>query len=193
MAQSINSNPLSFETQIKKLLWWFWYSNHQIRAVGFESQPEKHVHLDFKSQLRNSRFSFPCVWYRPHTVSPDLPIVRPPSTRSVFDHLRSSTPGLLLLSRSSSLSVMSHMSPIHHEKNKHDSPHEIRIKVKLQKCPKFKFNPWHVNNSLHIKSMYLPLVVMSPYGASSQFSHPITPADCSTQGRSQVILSFLFN
>jgi hypothetical protein len=44
------------------------------------------------------------------------------------DHLRSSTQGLLLLPRFSSLHVMPHLPPAHHETSKHDSPNETKIK-----------------------------------------------------------------
>jgi hypothetical protein len=40
----------------------------------------------------------PFARYRPHTMSPDLPIVWPLNTRLVLDHPRSSALGLLLLS-----------------------------------------------------------------------------------------------
>jgi hypothetical protein len=49
------------------------------------------------------------------------------------DHPRSSAPGLLLLPRSSSLHVMPHLPPAHHETNKHDSPNETKIKEKQNK------------------------------------------------------------
>jgi hypothetical protein len=32
-----------------------------------------------------------------------------------------------------------------------------KIKIKLPKCPEFEFNPWHVNDSSHIKPRYWPL------------------------------------
>jgi hypothetical protein len=46
------------------------------------------------------------------------------------NHPRSSTPGLLLLPRSSSLHAMQHLPPTHHETSKHDSPNETKIKEK---------------------------------------------------------------
>jgi hypothetical protein len=78
----------------------------------------------------------------------------PLSTGHVLDHLWSSAPYLLLLSRYSSLSTMSHLSPVHHETNNRDSPHETRIKVKLPKCLGFEFKLQHVNDSSHIKPRY---------------------------------------
>jgi hypothetical protein len=83
VAQPINRSLLDFEAQTKKLLWWFWGTNHQIGAadfeaqaekpitIGFEAKPEKIVQvvlranhsqtvdLGFEAQLRNSRSSSP--------------------------------------------------------------------------------------------------------------------------------------
>jgi hypothetical protein len=91
--------------------------------------------------------SSPCARCRSHTASPDLSTVRPPSTRPMLDHPQSSTPGLLVLPRSSSLLAMSHLSPAHHETSKHDSSHETKITVKQPKCPRFEFKPRQVNDS----------------------------------------------
>jgi hypothetical protein len=63
------------------------------------------------------------------------------------DHPWSSAPGLLLLSRSSSLHAMSHLPPADHETSKHVSPNETEIKVKLLKCLGFKFKSRQVNDS----------------------------------------------
>jgi hypothetical protein len=41
MVQPINRSPLGFGTQTKKPSRWFWGPNHQIVAVGFESQTGK--------------------------------------------------------------------------------------------------------------------------------------------------------
>jgi hypothetical protein len=49
------------------------------------------------------------------------------------DHPQSSTPGLLLLSRSSSLHAMLHLPPAHHETSKHDSLNETKVKEKQNK------------------------------------------------------------
>jgi hypothetical protein len=46
------------------------------------------------------------------------------------NHPRFSASGLLLLSRSSSLHVMPHLSPAHYETSKHDSPNETKVKEK---------------------------------------------------------------
>jgi hypothetical protein len=104
----------------------FWGTNQETRATGFDAKPRETVDLGFEAHLRNPLSLSPCARCWPHTASPDLPIGRPPSTRPVLDHPRSSTPGLLLLPRSSSLPAMSHLSPTHHETSKHDSPHEHR-------------------------------------------------------------------
>jgi hypothetical protein len=63
------------------------------------------------------------------------PTSRSPDHRvpDLCDHPRSSAPGLLLLSRSSSLHVMPHLPPTHHETRKHDSPNETKIKEKQNK------------------------------------------------------------
>jgi hypothetical protein len=66
--------------------------------------------------------------------------------------VKSSAPGLLLLPRSSSLSVMSHLHTTRQatvilHMNKGNS-------VESQKYPRFKFNPQHVNDSSPIKLRY---------------------------------------
>jgi hypothetical protein len=42
---------------------------------------------------------------------------------------------------------MPHLPHAQHETSKHDSPHEIRIKVKQSKYPEFKLKPHQVNDS----------------------------------------------
>jgi hypothetical protein len=63
------------------------------------------------------------------------PTSRSPGHRvhDLCDHLQSSAPGLLLLPRSSSLHAMPHLSLVHHETSKRDSPNEIKIKEKQNK------------------------------------------------------------
>jgi hypothetical protein len=112
----------------------FWGPNRETWATGFEAKPGEIVlvvlrpnhwqtiDLAFEAKPRNSRSSSPCAWYRLHTMSPDLLIVQPPSTRHVLDHPRSSAPGLLLLLRSSSLPAISHLSPTHRETSQCNSP-----------------------------------------------------------------------
>jgi hypothetical protein len=52
---------------------------------------------------------------------------------------------------------MPHLPPAHHRTNKHDSPHETEIKVKLKKYFGFEFKPRYVNNSSLIKIRFRPL------------------------------------
>jgi hypothetical protein len=120
--------------------------NHKNRSHRFVAKPGEPIDLGFEAKPRNSCFSSPCAWYKPHMVSPDLPIVQPSSTRPVFDRHQSSTPSLLLLPRYLSLPTMSHLSPTHHETSKHDSPHE-HIGVKQLKYLGFEFKPRQVNDS----------------------------------------------
>jgi hypothetical protein len=151
-----NLLPFSFETQIKKPSRWFWDPNHQTVDLGFEAQTKKlpnHwqiVATGFEAKPKNLNFSSPPrVWCGSHTMSPDLPIVRPPSTQLVPDHSRSSAPSLLLLPRSSSLPVVLHSPLTHHEISKHVSPHRITQYGFVQpKCAKFKSE--QVNYSSHI-------------------------------------------
>jgi hypothetical protein len=76
---------------------------------GFEAQITKPSTPILRLKLENLRFLCSSyVRYGSHTVSSDLPIIRPPSTRLVPDHPRSSGPSLLLLPRSSPLPAMSH-------------------------------------------------------------------------------------
>jgi hypothetical protein len=78
---------------------------------------------------------------------------RHPTSRSsghrvpdLYDYSRSSTPSLLLLSRSSSLHTILHLPPVHHETSKHDFSHKTKINVQSQKCPGFEFEPSQVND-----------------------------------------------
>jgi hypothetical protein len=91
----------------------FWVPNRKTRATGFEAKPEKTVRvvlrsnhsqtvdLGFEAQPRNLRSSSTRARCRPHTASPDLPIVRPPSTQPVRPSLvlctRSPTPVTILV------------------------------------------------------------------------------------------------
>jgi hypothetical protein len=110
--------------------------------------------LVLRPNPRNTRSSSPCAQRRPHTTSPDLSIIHPPSIRLVLDHSRSSTPSLLLLPRSSSLPTMPHLSPTQHETNKHISPHNANNKIEPSKSPEFKFKLRQVNYSSQIKLRY---------------------------------------
>jgi hypothetical protein len=86
-----------------------------------------------------------------------------PATEYPCDHFQSSAPGLLLLPRSSSLPAMPHLSPAHYETSKHDSPHEIKIKVKSSKCLVFEFKPHQVNDSSQLHQGTDHLVSQSTY------------------------------
>jgi hypothetical protein len=83
---------------------WFWGPNQETVAVVLRSNHSQTIATNFEAKSGNLRFSsMPRVWCGSHTVSPDLPIVRPPSTWLVLDHPWSSTPSLILLPQSSSL------------------------------------------------------------------------------------------
>jgi hypothetical protein len=111
----------------------------------------KTIDLGFEAELRNLRSLSPCAWCRPHTISSDLSIIRPPSTRPVFDQPQSSAPSLLLLPRSSLLPAKPHLSPTHHETSKCVSPHETDSRVEPPKFLRFKFKWRQVNYSSEIK------------------------------------------
>jgi hypothetical protein len=138
-----------------------------VGVTGFEDKLGETVNLGFEAKLRNPRSSSPCARCKSHTVSPDLPIVWPPSTWFMLDHPWSFAPSQLLLPRSSSLPTMSHLSPTQHETSYRDSSHETKILttrflsigwiVLDLNCPEFKFKPQHVNDSTHIKPRYWPL------------------------------------
>jgi hypothetical protein len=84
-------------------------------------------------------------------VSPNLSIVRPPSTQPMLEHPLSSALSLLLLPRSSSLPAMPHLSPTHHETSKCVSQHETDSRVEPPKFCGFKFKPRQVNCLSQIK------------------------------------------
>jgi hypothetical protein len=65
---------------------WFWCKTTRTVAIGSETKPGETIDLGFEAKPKNSCSSSPCSWYRPHTVSPDLFIVRSLSTRPVLDH-----------------------------------------------------------------------------------------------------------
>jgi hypothetical protein len=88
-------------------------------ATGFEAKPVKTVPAGFEAKpLETIATGFEAKPVKTMWV-PDL-----------CDHPRSSTPGLLLLQRSSSLHAMPHLPPAHHETSKRDSPNETKIKEK---------------------------------------------------------------
>jgi hypothetical protein len=121
-AQTTNRSRIGFKAQIEKLSLWFLGPNHQIVAVGFDVKSDKTVatgfdaksdktvpvdlrpnywqvvNLGFNAQPRNLRPSSPRAQCRPHTASPDLLIIQPPSTRPV-------RPSLVLYTRSPTLAT----------------------------------------------------------------------------------------
>jgi hypothetical protein len=137
-------------------------SNHwQINSVILRPNHWQPVNLDFEAQPRNSCSSSPRAWCRPHTASPDLSIVWPPSTWPMPDHPWFSAPGLLLLPWCSSLPAMPHLSHAHHETSKHNSPYEIKIKVKLWKPLGFKFKPRYWPHGFSISPLMSTLTTKS--------------------------------
>jgi hypothetical protein len=119
----------------------FWGQNTRTIAIGFKIKPGKTVDRGFEAELRNPCSSSSCAQCRPHTMLPDLSMVRPPSTQTLLDHPQSSAPSLLLLPRSLSLSAMPYLSPTHHETSKHISPHKTDSIVEPPKFLGFKFKP----------------------------------------------------
>jgi hypothetical protein len=131
---------------------WFWGTNEQTDAVVLRPNHWQTVIIGFEAKLENMCFSSPPrVRHGSQTTSPDLLIVRSSSIRLVCDYPRSSVPSLILLSRSSSLPIMSHSSPTHHKTSKHISPHRITQYGLVQpKCAEFKFKLEQVNYSSYI-------------------------------------------
>jgi hypothetical protein len=133
------------------------WPNHQTATASFKAQIGKPVDLGFEAKPRNSFSSSPCAQYKSHTTSPDFSTVQPPSIRPVIDHPQPFTPSLLVLPWSSSLSIMSHLSPAHNETSKRISPHDTNNRVEPLKSPRFKFKPRQVNYSSQIKLRYWSL------------------------------------
>jgi hypothetical protein len=145
-----------------------WGPNWETRATGFEAKQEKTaatsfeaktektvqvvlrlnhsqtVNFVFEAQPRNTRSSSQYARCRPHTVSPDLSIARPPSTWPVWPsavlYTRSSTPTTILV-------AARHVATAHHETSKHDSLKETEINVKWSKYLGFEFKHRQVNDS----------------------------------------------
>jgi hypothetical protein len=130
------------------------------------------VHLSFEAQPRNLLSSSPRAWCRPHTASPEISIVWPPSSWPMWPSpvlcIRSPTP-----SRSSLLPTIQHMPPAHHETSKRDSPNDTKIKVK-PKCPGFEFKPHQVNDLSQSNQGTDPLVSQSlPWWVHWQQKHKV--------------------
>jgi hypothetical protein len=131
--KSVKTVVTGFEDKPEKIIPIVLMSNHW-QTVSMILWPNlwQTVDLGFEAQPRNSCSSSPRARYRLHTTSPDLLIVRPPSTRHVRPS-RSSTPGLLLLPRPLSLPAMLHLPPTHNETSKCDSPKKTKVKGKTTK------------------------------------------------------------
>jgi hypothetical protein len=115
-----------FETQITKPSTMVLRSNQETVAVVLRLNHWQTIATSFEAKSEKPRFSSPPrVWCGWHTVSPDLLIVQPLSTRLMTDHPQSSVPSLILLPRFSSLPTISHSPPTHYETSKHVSPHRI--------------------------------------------------------------------
>jgi hypothetical protein len=115
-------------------------------AAGFEAKPLETVATDFKAKpakiIRDKpltlvlRLNQKICASSLHVPGADRtrhhPTSRPSDHRvpDLCDHPRSFAPGLLLLSRSSSLHIMPHLPLAHHETNKHDSPNKTKVKEK---------------------------------------------------------------
>jgi hypothetical protein len=157
-----NLLPFGFEAQTKNPSQWFWGPNHQTVDIGFEAQTKKPslwfwdpnhqiIATGFEAKPGNPCFSSPPrVRCRSHTMSSELPIVRPSSIWLVLDYPRFSARSLLLLPRSSSLSAMLYSPPTHHEISKHVSPYQItQFGVSSTECTESKFKLNQVNYSSH--------------------------------------------
>jgi hypothetical protein len=127
--------PLVLRANWRKPSQWFWCQTNDkpstldLRLNQETRVPRLHMHITDRTQRH------PTSWSPGHRV-PDL-----------CDYPWSSTPGLLLLPRSSSLHDMPHLPPAHHETSKRDSPNQTKIKVKQTNHPRFEFKPRQVNDS----------------------------------------------
>jgi hypothetical protein len=145
------ANPLEtvttgFEAKPVKTIWVVLWPNHsQTVAIGFEAQTDEKPSLWFWGQTTDKpstlvlRINQETRAPRPHVHSADR-TRRYPTSRSpghwvpdLCDHLRSSAPGHLFLSRYSSLHAMPHLPPTHHETSKCGSPNETKVKEKQNK------------------------------------------------------------
>jgi hypothetical protein len=110
---------IGFEAQTdEKSSEWFWgQTTHKPLTLVFRLNQKTHApHLHVHSADRTQRHLTP--------RSPDHWVLDP------CDHPWSSTPGLLLLPRFSSLHAMPHLPPTHHETSNRDSLNETKIKEK---------------------------------------------------------------
>jgi hypothetical protein len=120
-----------FEVKPAKTVWVILRPNHsQTVIIDFEAQTDEKpstLILRLNQETRAPRlYVHSADRTRRHLTS------RSPGHRvpDLYDHPRSSAPGLLLLLQSSSLHVMPHLSPAHHETSKRDSPNANGTTVK---------------------------------------------------------------
>jgi hypothetical protein len=186
----------NFEVQITKPCCRFWGPNRETWATGFEvklgetvatdfeAKPKKTVRvvlrpnhlqtvdLGFEAQPRNPRFSSSCAHYRPHTVSPDLPIVWPSSIRPVRPspvlYTKSSTPSKILIAAyhvtpvtCTSRDKQTWFSKWNKDKGKTIKMSWIRIQISInQWLITMKHRNWQLDFSttLYLNPLNIPLV-----------------------------------
>jgi hypothetical protein len=138
------------------------------------------VDLSFEAQPRNPRSSSPCAWCRLHMVSCYLPIIRPLSTWFVLDHPRSSAQ-VSYSCRDPHRCLPCHTYHLHTTRQANTILHTKKGKsIEPRKCPRFEFNPQHVNDSSHIKPRYWS------FGFSiSPLMSPLTPKSTKFEFRIQ--------
>jgi hypothetical protein len=159
-----------FDAKLAKTVWVVLRSNHsKIVAISFEAQTDEKLSEWFWGQtthkpstlvLRlNKETHAPRLYVHDANRTRRHPTSRSPGHRilDLCDHSRSSTASLLLLPRFSSLHVMPHLPPAHHETSKHDSPNETK-----QNYPGFKFKHRQVNDSSQSNQETDHLVSQSP-------------------------------
>jgi hypothetical protein len=119
----------------------FWGSNRKTHRSWFWGQTNKYALL----------ISL-CTVQTTHSItrSPDRSVIEYPTCAYRF---QSSTPGLLLLTRSSSLPVISHLSPTYYETSKYDSPHKIDSS-RTTKMSWIRIQPMTCKWLIAIKSIY---------------------------------------
>jgi hypothetical protein len=156
VAQQTNRSLHGFETQTKKPTTGFEAKPGETVATGFEAKPVKITAASFEGKpLEIVRVVLGQTTHKPltlilrlnqethapsrHVPSADLTWRHPTSRLSdhqvpnLCDYPLSSASGLLLLPRSSSLHVIPHLPPTHHDTSKRDSLNETKIKEKQNK------------------------------------------------------------
>jgi hypothetical protein len=119
-SQTVRNHRHRFWRQTGKTVWVVLRSNHsQTVAIGFEAHTDEKLSEWFCGQTTHKPSTL-VLRLNQETHAPRLHV----------HGLRSSAPGLLLLPWSSSLDVMPHLPPAHHETSKRYSPNETKIKEK---------------------------------------------------------------